>query len=362
MDNRHTQRRYAIDSMIAVMSVAIAAGIGTLLEPHFGTVDIVMVFLLAIIIVAFRASLIAALLAIGLAVASFNFLFVSPRFTFSVNDGRYLVTFGVMTLVGMAVATLNARVRMQAAQLAKLKLQQETEQLRAALLSSVSHDLRTPLGTILGAATTLLDEQTKLPKDRRVELLRAIETQADHLSRLLRNLLEMTRLDRDPKTRPLEPHAIEEIVETAIRGLSPKMQDRIAPIKAPTVPVFANIDSVAVEIVLLNLLENAGKYSPDGEPIEISFDTEGDVVTIEVLDRGSGVIEADRELIFDKFSRGNHPGVPGAGLGLAIARVIIEAHGGKLYHRPRDSGPGSAFGFTLPKAETATLVEESHDD
>ncbi len=345
----------------AAAAITMAVTVCWLLESTIGTSDMVMIFLLAVIVVAFTSSLATALIAVALAVATFDFLFVLPKYTFSVTDGRYLITFAVMTLVGVAVATLSTRVRMQAKQLAELEVERETERLRAALLSSVSHDLRTPLSTILGAATALLDEQTKLPQGRRMELLRSIETHADHLSRLLRNLLEMTRLDRDPRARSLEPYAVEESVETAIRGLAVETQHRIN-VSVADAPAFAFMDPVAVEIVLSNLLENAAKYSPAQSPIEVRIAAEHHSVLVEVRDHGIGVSPNDRERIFEKFARGVHPSIPGVGLGLAIARVIVEAHGGHLDYVEADNGSGSVFAFTLPGANTSTAEEMMRDD
>jgi two-component system sensor histidine kinase KdpD len=344
--------------LLAVGAVGVASAVSWMIEPYVSTVEIVMVFLLAVIVVAFRTDILPALAAVILAVGSFDVLFVLPKLTFSVQDTAFLITFGVMALVGITVATLNARVRTQSSQLAALEVDREKEQLRAALLSSVSHDLRTPLGTILAAATTLLDTGTRLSEERRIELLRAIEFQADHLGRLLRNLLEMTRLDRDPRIRAPEPYAVEEIVETAIRGLDRAARDRITAIRTPTTPAFANLDPVALEIVLSNLLENAIKYSPEAEPIEVTVDVREDAVVVEVRDHGPGVPTAERDRVFDKFTRGDHEGILGAGLGLAIARVIVEAHQGSVFCRDPDAGEGVVFGFSLPRVDLVAPAEE----
>lgn len=344
--------------LLAVGAVSVASAVAWMIEPYVSTVEIVMVLLLAVIVVAFRTDILPALAAVILAVGSFDVLFVLPKLTFSVQDTAFLITFGVMALVGLTVATLSARVRAQSSQLAALEVDREKEQLRAALLSSVSHDLRTPLGTILAAATTLLDKGTRLSEDRRVELLRAIEFQADHLGRLLRNLLEMTRLDRDPRIRAPEPYGVEEIVETAIRGLDGAASDRITAIRTPTTPAFANLDPVALEIVLSNLLENAIKYSPETEPIEVMVEVREDAVVVEVRDHGPGVPPEQRDRVFDKFTRGDHEGILGAGLGLAIARAIVEAHQGTVFCREPDSGRGIVFGFSLPRVDLVAPAEE----
>jgi len=222
----------------------------------------------------------------------------------------------------------------------------ETERLRNSLLSSVSHDLRTPLATITGAATTMLDNTAKLDAKTRQELLESVREEADRLNRLVQNLLEMTRLESGALQLRKEWHPVEEVIGAALSRLGKQLAGRRVDTHVPPDLPLAPIDDVLIEQVLVNLLDNAVKYTPGTSPIRILATSSGEAVTVEVADRGPGLPRGEEDRVFEKFYRGTTGG-RGAGLGLAIAQGIVKAHGGHIWAQNLPEG-GVAFLFTLP--------------
>jgi two-component system, OmpR family, sensor histidine kinase KdpD len=233
-------------------------------------------------------------------------------------------------------------------------LRAKTEELRNALLSAVSHDLRTPLAAITGSATSLRDDRG-LSAHTRADLLESVCEEAERLERLVTNLLDMTRLEAGGVTPKREWVPLEEIVGAAVTRLEPKLKGRdVEATVREDVPLLS-VDPILMQQLFLNLLENAAKYSPSGSPIGIDARVLGDDVMIEVRDRGPG-LGSDIERVFEKFYRGQHAGVSGVGLGLAICRGIVEAHGGKLTAHNREHG-GAVFCIRLPRALDAPSTD-----
>jgi two-component system sensor histidine kinase KdpD len=247
-----------------------------------------------------------------------------------------------------ALALERARL---AAEAEDARIRAETERLRNALLTSVSHDLRTPLAAITGAATTMLDAGSRLDASVTRELLESIRDEADRLNRLVQNLLEMTRLESGALHLRRDWHPLEEVVGAALGRLAARIGRRQVVVTIPPELPLVPIDDVLIEQVLLNLVENALKYSAEGRPIRILATATDAQVTVEVADAGTGLPQGHEELVFEKFTRAAADG-PGAGLGLAICRGIVEAHGGHIWAQNLPEG-GAAFLFTLPLADGA---------
>jgi len=268
-------------------------------------------------------------------------VFPDDRHRFENSDQRYFLDmFASQMAAAMERAELGEEAEHQ-------RIQADTERLRNALLSSVSHDLRTPLAIITGAASTLLNETHELPKDENRSLMQSIYDEGDRLNRLIGNLLDMTRLESGTLTVKKEWYPIEEIIGVALNRTEQRLKGRNLRVTAPP-DLFAPVDDVLVEQALVNVLENAAKHTRMGSPIEIRAAVEDGWLVVEVADRGPGIALGDEERIFEKFYRGQSEGGPiGAGLGLAIARAIAVAHGGRLIARNREGG-GSAFVLTLP--------------
>jgi len=257
------------------------------------------------------------------------------------DQRRFLEAFA--SQIGLAVAR-----DWLAEQSQRVLAQAEAERLRNSLLSSVSHDLRTPLSAIAGASSTLLSSHAALDDPTRRELLESIYIEAHRLSRLVENLLHMTRMEAGAVEVAKTWQSLEEIVGTALGRLTSALGKRPIETDLPADLSLVPLDGQLIEQVLVNLMENAVQYSPDGTPIAVQVREQEQQAIVTVADRGPGLASGEAERIFDKFFRGAHSGTRrGAGLGLAICRAIVTAHGGKIWAENRPGG-GASFTFTLP--------------
>jgi two-component system sensor histidine kinase KdpD len=255
-----------------------------------------------------------------------------------------LETFAAQTALALERARLASE-----AQDAEVRV--ETERLRNSLLSSVSHDLRTPLATITGAVSTILDEGARLDARTQRELMESIHEEAERLNRLVQNLLEMTRLESGAMHVRRELHPPEEVIGAALGRLGKRLADRRVTTKVPTDLPLVPMDDVLIEQVLVNLLDNALKYTPARSPIEVIATATDENLTIEIADHGPGLPAGEEDRVFEKFYRAEPVAARGAGLGLAICRGIVRAHGGRIWAQNLPGG-GVAFLFTLPLGAT----------
>ncbi len=224
--------------------------------------------------------------------------------------------------------------------------QAETERLRNSLLSSVSHDLRTPLASIMGAASALLEKGPSLDTKAHLELSQVAYEEAERLNRLVGNLLEMTRLESGGLKMEKEWQSLEEVVGAALHHLGKRrINHRITTNLPPSLPLIP-MDAVLIEQVLVNLLDNAIKYAPRGTHIDVSAAATLDEVTIRIIDQGPGIMPGEQDKIFDKFYRSISHG-SGVGLGLAICKGIIQAHSGRIWAENRPT-EGAVFTIVLP--------------
>jgi two-component system sensor histidine kinase KdpD len=237
------------------------------------------------------------------------------------------------------------------------RVEVETERSRNALLQSVSHDLRTPLASITGAATGLRDGVATLTEAAKHDLADTIAEEAERLNRLIGNILDMTRLDSGSLRVRKEWHSLEEVLGAALTRLEPQLGARSVRVAGVTGLPLVPLDDVLFEQVVRNLIENAQKYSPPETPIEIGAAVEGAWLRLDVADRGPGVPSGEETRLFEKFYRApNAFGRPGAGLGLTICKGFVEAHGGTLTASPRDGG-GLVFTVRLPLEGEPPVVE-----
>ncbi len=486
--------------LFAGLSVAAASGLSAVLFRRTELADIVMLYVLAIVLVAARSGRGPSLLASMLSVAAFDFFFVPPYFTFAVSDFRHMGTFGVLMLTGWTIGTLTERIRQQArlarirehrtsgllrlskelgesggsaelvesvlrnvtaqfhttaivllpdeegrlatlrkdapfvltenergvaqwvfehgeaagrgtatlpgskatylpmkatarvvgvlgvlpegeaqwaepdqrrlleafahqaamalerltlaAQNEEARRRMDQEQLRSVLLSSVSHDLRTPLGSITGAASALLGGGD-IPDVTRRELLVSIQEESHRLHRLVTNLLDITRFESGSVKLSKEWLPVEEVVGAALNRMEEALKGHPVQVELPSSLPLVAVDAVLLEQLLVNLLDNASKHTPEGTPVEIKAWAVGNQLTLMVADRGPGLSSGEEERIFEKLVRGTtHGGHPGSGLGLAICRAIAEAHGGRITGSNRAQG-GAQFLLVLPLGDGA---------
>ena len=312
-----TELRY----VCAVCVIALFTALGLIVFPYVTIADVTMLYLVAIAIAALfgRGP---SLVASSVAVLALDFCFIPPRFTLSVEHPSHIFTFAVMFAAGLVITTLR-----------QFAVRAHTEELRSSLLSSVSHDLRTPLAVITGAATTLRDDADRLTPEAKAELLSSIVDDAQRLERVLGNLLQLTRVEAGlVPNREMIP--VEELVGAALT----RLEDAIGSdcIELDVQPdLVVPVDAVLFEQVLINLIDNAVKHG--APPIEIRALRAGSGIAIEVRDRGPGVPERVASRLFEKFVRAST--APGAGLGLAVTRAIVTAHGGTIrFDHPVDGG------------------------
>ena len=242
----------------------------------------------------------------------------------------------------------------------RARLAAETERLRSALLTSISHDLRTPLASILGSATSLNSYGPMLDEDGRRELTATIQEEAERLNRFIANLLDMTRLESGAIRPNSGPVDLAEVVGSALERAGKILAGHTVEVDLAADLPMLELDAVLFEQVLFNLLDNAAKYAPVGSRILVRAAAEDGRVRIEVMDEGDGIPPADVERIFDKFYRvhAQDRQRAGTGLGLAICRGFVEAMGGTIVAGNRNDRKGAVFTLLLPAAADLPRMEE----
>jgi two-component system sensor histidine kinase KdpD len=308
--------------------------------------DVEMLYVLAVLVSAVFLGRGPAITSAAVGVLAYDYFFVPPTFTLNVADGRYLFTFAMMFGIGLLVSSLADRAREAA-------VRAESEALRGTLLSSVSHDLRTPLAAITGAATTLRDQA--VDEGTRRELVEAICEEAERMERLVGNLLDMTRLASGAVAARREWVPVDELVGAALARAEGRLRRHRVQTEIPDGQALVSVDPILVEQLLVNLLENAARHTPPGTEVTIHASGGPGGLDLEVADRGPGVTPGEEERVFERFHRGGRGTGQGAGLGLAIARAIAEVHGGTLRVSGRPGG-GASFRLLLPGGGTSPVV------
>jgi two-component system sensor histidine kinase KdpD len=257
----------------------------------------------------------------------------------------------VHLLEAFASQTALALERAQLAQIAKVaEIDIQAERTRSALLSAVSHDLRTPLATIQGAVSGVLEQGIRLTPEQQRDLLQTAHDETEHLNRLVHNLLELTRAESGGLRLRKEWQSLEEIVGAALTRLEHRLLGRPLTVEIPTDLPLLFVDELLIEQVLLNLLENADRYSPADAAIVIRARAMPGSVAVEVCDNGPGFAPGEERRVFEKFYRGSSAKGRGAGIGLTICAAIVQAHGGEIEAGNRDEA-GAWIRFTLPLVE-----------
>jgi K+-sensing histidine kinase KdpD len=340
---RGAWRAYA--ATVALVGVATAAGV--LGRRQLALPDFVMLYLLTIMIAATVFGRGPALAASTLSVLAYDFFFIPPFYTFVVDDQRHLLTFAMMFVVGLLISGLTQRVRSHERAATAATLRARTEEMRSALLSAVSHDLRTPLAAITGAATALRESASSAGLQDQAELLGTICEEAERLERLVRNLLDMTRLESGSLVVKREWVPLEEIIGSALARLEEPLGGRAVRVDLPPDLPLVSVDALLLEQLFVNLLENATKYTPAGSALDLTARLADGALVVALADHGPGLPVGGEARVFEKFYRAQQAAAPGAGLGLAICLGIAQAHGGTLVAENR-AGGGALFRLVLP--------------
>jgi two-component system sensor histidine kinase KdpD len=339
-------RRLLLGYLLAVVLPAVAALVLVPARSGLNLSSDVLVFLLLNVVVALVGGLGPAVVSAVLGSVLLNWFFTPPLHTLGVTDSNNVVALLVFVAVAVLVSSavdLAARRTDEAAQAAaEAAALAQVDRTRTALLAAVGHDLRTPLAAAKAAVSTLRSVDLVLVDDDRDELLATADESLDRLTVLIENLLDMSRLQAGAMAVVLRPVALDEVVSRALDDLG----DGAAPVslELSTVP-DVEADPGLLERVLANLLANAIRFSPEGQPPRLSASSTGDTVEVRVVDRGPGIPADQREQVFLPFQRlGDTDNTTGVGLGLALSRGLAEAMGGTL--TPVDT-PGGGITMVL---------------
>jgi two-component system sensor histidine kinase KdpD len=341
--------------LFSLILVAGATIVCEFIRPYLVPTNMVMIYQLAVVIAAAKLGLRPAIATAFIGVLAFDFFFVPPRLTFSVNDKEYLVTFFGFIIIGVIISTLVDKVRKQSQEQISLSKQAEQarilqaqEKLERALLNSISHDLRTPLVSIKGALSALKDNGEQLSNYARQELMETAFDETERLNRFVGNLLDMTRIESGGIRIKIEPCDVQELIGCALDAMESRLGKRDVMVELSAGLSMVPLDMVLMNQVLVNLLDNANKHAPDSSQIEIKASEVDNWSIIQISDHGPGIPDPELTLIFDKFY---HIAVPeragGTGLGLSICKGFVEAHGGSISASNRNSG-GLTIEIKLP--------------
>jgi K+-sensing histidine kinase KdpD len=371
--------------IVAVLAIAEATVVLNLFRSHINPTTVALTLLLIVLFVATKFGSRPAILASVTGVFSFNFFFLPPVGTLTIADPDNWIALVIFLITAVTTGELSARARRRAeeAEAGKREIERlytelrdaferashaealrESERLKSALLDAVTHDLRTPLTSIKASVTTLLDEMKTnasdaspavLDEEGRREMLEVINEECDRLNRFIEGLVEMARIEAGELRLKRRWGTIEEMVEMAlVRAKKLTEQHRVEVEIERDLPIVL-VDARAVSEVIYALVDNAAKYSPAGTLIHIgAWRAENDMIRASVENSGPGIPVELRERVFDKFFRAirdgdsNRSQPSGTGMGLAIARGIVEAHSGRIWIESVAGGLGTRVVFTLP--------------
>jgi two-component system sensor histidine kinase KdpD len=345
--------------LLAVAGV-IALTVGcSLLTPLTGYAAISLIYLLGVLLAGMILSRGPVLLVATLSALAWNFLFIPPRFTLHIDKFEDALTFVTFFIIAVTVGGLTAQLKAREHLAAQVQLAKNSERLRKTLLDCVSHELKTPLAAI-GAASQELLRLT--PDAANAEMLRQLAAEihdgSHRLNRVVNNLLDMNRLESGVVQPNREWCDVRELLQSAIEIERDSIDGRDVRLDVPENTPLALIDHLLMEQAVAKLLANAGSHTPARLPIEIDAECSGGQLMISVSDRGPGFPAELSERVFEKFYRGDGRKAGGLGLGLAIARGFVEAHGGQLTAENRDGG-GARFTINVPVRVTDASALES---
>src|SRR5687768_14292612 len=366
---------------VAVVVICAATIVLRSFGDHVNATTVALTFLLLVLFLATAWGPKPAVLASVLAATSFNYFFLPPVGTFTISDPHNWVAIIAFLLTAVTVGQLSARAkqRTEEAEVGKREIERlyeelreaferashaealrQSEKLKSALLDAVTHDLRTPLTSIKASITTLLDElrgepPLALDRESRIEMMEVIDEESDRLNRFINGLIDLARIEAGELQLRRRWGVVDEIISAALARAEPITRQRQIELEVEKELPGVRVDERAVSEVVYTLLDNAAKYSAPGSRIRISAQRAGaELIQMSVADEGRGIAPDLRERVFDKFFRATRDGdvttrqPSGTGMGLAIAKGIVEAHGGKIWIESTSAGKGTRVVFTLP--------------
>lgn len=364
---------YPLSSRFARFGLAVASVLActvflTQFIDHVNSTTVALTLLVCILFAATFFGRNPALVASFVAMLAFNYFFLPPVRTWTIADPQNLIAWAAFTITAIIAGELSAYARRRGREAERLysELQdafekaahaealEQSEQLKSALLDAVTHDLRTPLTAIKASVTTLLDSEgghrtLELADEERLDFLQIINEESDRLNGFIEGMVELARLEADPSGTFVGTSNVEEVVRTAVLRAEKVLKGHHARI-AIDEKLIVNGDPRALAEAAYILLENAAKYSPANSLIEIGSEAEGGEVVITVTDQGPGIPPDQREAVFEKFVRLDKHTASGLGLGLPIAKRIIQAHKGTIHIVSGPDGKGTRVVISLPAA------------
>ena len=289
------------------------------------------------------------------AVIAVNYIFTYPYFAFNFTITGYPLTFLVMLAVALSVSALTTQIKNQE----KLRLESEKEKMRANLLRAVSHDIRTPLTSIAGSASVILENQDALSQDKVMELVANIKEEAQWLVRMVENLLSITRMNAENAKIDKQEELAEEVISAAVSKFEKRFPGIETEVHVPDEILLVPMDATLIEQVLVNLLENSVIHGRTTSRIRIQVSKQEETAVFSVEDNGEGIEESVLPVIFDGnlVARGeSSDNKRNMGIGLSVCKSIIKAHRGNMRAENREEG-GARMIFTLPME-----MEEQHGD
>ena len=373
----------------SLIGVATVTGIFKLFGEHINPTTVALALLLIVLLVATGWGSRPAIVASVVGIVTFNFFFLPPFRTFAIRDPHNWIAFIAFMITAITVGQLSGRVKRRAEEAEAVKAEVErlyyelqdsferssqaralkqSERLKSALLDAVTHDLRTPLTSIKASATTLLDDlysserhnaEPGLDVEGRKEMLRVIDEEADRLDRFVESLTKLARIDAGEMHLRRQRTQIDEIITMALKRAEPRTQAHQMEVWIEDELPSIKVDEQAMAEVIYTLVDNAAKYSPAGSPIRIRTAAAPDhTLQLSVEDHGPGLPPEIRERVFEKFFRAMRDGDSGdrrslgTGMGLAIARGIVDAHGGKIWIEDAEGHAGAKFVIQLPVGDS----------
>jgi K+-sensing histidine kinase KdpD len=375
----------------AVLAVAAGTALLAVRREHINSATVGLGFLLVVLFVAILWGSKPALLASVLAVLCFNFFFLPPFYTLTIADSQNWVSLAAFFITAVAVGQLSARARQRAEEAeagrreirrlyeelreaferaSEAEALRRNERLKSALLDAVTHDLRTPLTAIKASATLLLEDremteqtETLAPEEQQV-LLKVITQEADKLDRFVAGIVDLARIEAGELKLFRNWGAVDEIIEAALTRAESLTSKHVLTVRLEDELPSVRVDARAVAEVVYTLIENATKYSPAGTRISIEAARSSDeTVQIAVEDQGPGIPLNLRERVFERFFQAAEPGLlgtgraSGLGMGLAIARGIVEAHGGHIWIESATGRHGTRVIFTVPVGDDESAAD-----
>lgn len=339
----------------SILILTIATLIGLLFAKlGFTEANIITLYLLAVLLASLvTTSRICSLINSMLSVLIFNFFFTVPQFTLHAYEKGYPVTFAVMFIASWITSTLAMRVKEHAQKAAEAELLAQKEKLRANLLRSISHDLRTPLTSISGNASNLLSNSESFDDETKRQIYSDIYDDSMWLINLVENLLSVSRMEDGKMIMHIQTELMDEIVTEALHHIDKRSSNHSIKVISEEDFILAKIDGKLIVQVIINIVDNAIKYTEEGTEISIYYKKDREWIIVDIADTGKGIADSEKERVFEMFFTGSNTIADNRrsiGLGLFLCKSIIQAHGGEICLL--DNKPtGSIFRFTVPAGE-----------